>query len=72
MSLIGWSRKFEQYQAITDVPARYAQCPAGAIGSVFEGFLLHPAKIKHNNVKTIFIYIYNVASHTRRSRRCVG
>ena len=22
MSLIGWSRKFEQYQAITDVPAR--------------------------------------------------
>lgn len=22
MSLIGWSRKFEQYQAITDVPAQ--------------------------------------------------
>ena len=40
MSLMGWSRKFEAYQAVTDVPARVRKTEAWYWCSLAVGILL--------------------------------
>ena len=45
MSLIGWSKKFEQYQAITDVPERVRKTEAVYWCSLIAGVLIMVAGI---------------------------
>jgi cytochrome b subunit of formate dehydrogenase len=45
MSLIGWSKKFEQYQAITDVPERVRKTEAVYWCSLIAGVLILVAGI---------------------------